>query len=168
MRARLTVETPLGTVVLVACERAVEELLLPGTSPDETIPECRTPLLCRAEKELQEYFRGGRRDFDLPLAPAGTPFQQRVWQELCRIPYGHTATYGEIARRIGLPKGPRAIGQANHRNPIPIVIPCHRVIAAQGALGGYGGGLDIKIRLLKLEGTRMTADPAAHTMKILS
>ena len=168
MRARLTVETPLGTVVLVACERAVEELLLPGTSPDETIPECRTPLLCRAEKELQEYFRGERRVFDLPVAPAGTPFQQRVWQELCRIPYGHTATYGEIARRIGLPKGPRAIGQANHRNPIPILIPCHRVIAAQGAPGGYGGGLDIKIRLLKLEGTRMIVDSAAHTVKILS
>ena len=168
MRARLTVETPLGRVVLVAGERAVEELLLPGMAPDETIPERRTPLLCRAEKELQEYFRGERRDFDLPLAPAGTPFQQRVWQELCRIPYGHTATYGEIARRIGLPKGPRAIGQANHRNPIPILIPCHRVIAAQGAPGGYGGGLDIKIRLLKLEGTRMIVDSAAHTVKILS
>ena len=168
MRARLTVETPLGRVVLVAGERAVEELLLPETSPAETIPERRTHLLCRAEKELQEYFRGERRDFDLPLAPAGTPFQQRVWQELCRIPYGHTASYGEIARRIGLPKGPRAIGQANHRNPIPILIPCHRVIAAQGAPGGYGGGLDIKIRLLKLEGTRMIEDSAAHKVKILS
>ena len=168
MRARLTVETPLGRVVLVAGERAVEELLLPGTPPDETIPEHRTPLLCRAEKELQEYFHGGRRDFDLPLAPAGTPFQQRVWQELCRIPYGRTASYGEIARRIGLPKGPRAVGQANHRNPIPILIPCHRVIAARGALGGYGGGLDIKIRLLKLEGTPMEVLPGTQTVKILS
>lgn len=168
MRARLTVETPLGRVVLVAGERAVEELLLPETSPAETIPERRTHLLCRAEKELQEYFRGERQDFDLPLTPAGTPFQQRVWQELCRIQYGHTASYGEIARRIGLPKGPRAIGQANHRNPIPILIPCHRVIAAQGAPGGYGGGLDIKIRLLKLEGTRMIEDSAAHKVKILS
>ena len=168
MRARLTVETPLGRVVLVAGERAVEELLLPGTPPDETIPEHRTPLLCRAEKELQEYFRGERRAFDLPLAPAGTPFQQRVWQELCRIPYGRTASYGEIARRIGRPKGSRAIGQANHRNPIPILIPCHRVIAAQGALGGYGGGLDIKIRLLKLEGTPMEVLPGTQTVKILS
>ena len=168
MRARLTVETPLGRVVLVAGERAVEELLLPETSPDETIPEHRNPLLCRAEKELQEYFRGERRDFDLPLAPAGTPFQQRVWQELCRIPYGRTASYGEIARRVGRPRGPRAVGQANHRNPIPILIPCHRVIAAQGAPGGYGGGLDIKIRLLKLEGTRMIEDSAAHKVKILS
>ena len=168
MRARLTVETPLGTVVLVAGERAVEELLLPGTSPDETIPERRTPLLCRAEKELQEYFRGERRVFDLPLAPSGTSFQQRVWQELCRIPYGNTASYGEIARRIGLPKGSRAVGQANHRNPIPILIPCHRVIAAQGALGGYAGGLDIKIRLLKLEGTPMEVLPGTQTVKILS
>ena len=168
MKARLTVETPLGTVVLVAGERAVEELRLPGTAPDETVPERRTPLLCRAEKELQEYFRGERRVFDLPVAPAGTPFQQRVWQELCRIPYGRTASYGEIARRVGRPKGPRAIGQANHRNPIPILIPCHRVIAAYGALGGYGGGLDIKIRLLKLEGTPMEVLPGTQTVKILS
>ena len=168
MRARLTVETPLGTVTLVADEKAVEELRLPVAAPDETVPERRTPLLCRAEKELQESFRGERRIFDLPLAPAGTPFQQRVWQELCRIPYGRTSSYGEIARRIGLPKGPRAIGQANHRNPIPILIPCHRVIAAHGALGGYGGGLDIKIRLLKLEGTPMEVLPETKTVKILS
>ena len=168
MRSLLTVETPLGRLTVVGDETAVEELRLPGGTPDETMPERRTPLLCRAEKELREYFRGERRDFDLPLAPAGTPFQQRVWQELCRIPYGCTVSYGEIARRIGLPKGPRAIGQANHRNPIPILIPCHRVIAAQGAPGGYGGGLDIKIRLLKLEGTRMIEDSAAHKVKILS
>ena len=168
MRARLTVETPLGTVTLVAGDRAVEELRLPGTAPDETVPERRTPLLCRAEKELQEYFRGERRVFDLPVAPAGTPFQQRVWQELRRIPYGHTASYGEIARRIGLPKGPRAIGQANHRNPIPILIPCHRVIAAHGGLGGYGGGLDIKIRLLEHEGVRLEVLSGTEIVKIRS
>ena len=168
MRSLLTVETPLGRLTVVGDETAVEELRLPGGTPDETMPERRTPLLCRAEKELREYFRGERRDFDLPLAPAGTPFQQRVWQELCRIPYGCTVSYGEIARRIGLPKGPRAIGQANHRNPIPILIPCHRVIAAHGALGGYGGGLDIKIRLLKHEGTPMEVLPGTRTVKILS
>ena len=168
MRSRLTVETPLGTVVLVAGERAVEELRLPGTAPDETVPERRTSLLCRAEKELQEYFRGERQVFDLPLAPAGTPFQQRVWQELCRIPYGRTASYGEIARRIGLPKGSRAVGQSNHHNPIPILIPCHRVIAAHGALGGYGGGLDFNIRLLKLEWTPMEVLPGTQTVKIHS
>jgi methylated-DNA-[protein]-cysteine S-methyltransferase len=168
MRSRLTVETPLGSLTVVADETAVEELRLPGETPEETVPERRTPLLCRVEKELQEYFRGTRQDFDLPLAPAGTPFQQRVWQELCRIPYGRTASYGEIAKRIGLPKGSRAVGQANHRNPIPILIPCHRVIAAHGALGGYGGGPDIKIRLLKLEGTPMEVLPGTQTIKIHS
>lgn len=168
MRSRLTVETPLGRLTVVAGETAVEELYLPGDTPEETVPERRTALLCRAEKELREYFRGTRQDFDLPLAPAGTPFQQKVWQELCRIPYGRTASYGEIARRIGLPKGPRAIGQANHRNPIPILIPCHRVIAAHGGLGGYGGGTDIKIRLLKLEGTPMEVLPGTQTIKIHS
>ena len=168
MKFRVTVETPLGPMTVIAGDGGVEELRLPGYASAESIPERRTELLCRAEKELQEYFHGTRRVFDLPLAPAGTPFQQRVWQELCRIPYGGTASYGDIARRVGLPKGARAVGQANHRNPIPIVIPCHRVIAAHGDPGGYGGGPDLKIRLLKLEGTRMTADPAAHTMKILS
>lgn len=168
MRSRLTVETPLGSLTVVADETAVKELRLPGEIPEETVPERRTVLLCRAEKELREYFRGIRQDFDLPLAPAGTPFQQKVWQELCRIPYGRTASYGEIARRIGLPKGSRAVGQANHRNPIPILIPCHRVIAAHGALGGYGGGPDIKIRLLKLEGTAMEVLPGTQTLKIHS
>ena len=168
MKYRLTMETPLGRLTLVSGETAVEELCLPGDMPEETVPERRTELLCRAEKELQEYFRGTRQDFDLPLAPAGTPFQQRVWQELCRIPYGHTATYGEIARRIGLPKASRAVGQANHRNPIPILIPCHRVIAAHGGLGGYGGGLDIKIRLLEHEGVRLEVLPGTEIMKIRS
>lgn len=168
MKCRLAVETPLGIMTLIAGDTAVEELLLPGRTPEETIPECRTELLCRAEKELEEYFRGRRRSFDLPLAPAGTPFQQRVWQELCRIPYGCTVSYGEIARRIGLPKGPRAVGQANHCNPIPIFIPCHRVIAAHGGLGGYGGGPELKIRLLKLEGTPVEVFPGTETVKIHS
>ena len=152
MKYRLTVETPLGPLTVVSGETSVEELYLPGDTPEGTIPDCRTELLCQAEMELQEYFRGVRRDFDLPLAPAGTPFQLRVWQELRRIPFGQAVSYGEIARRIGLPKASRAIGQANHRNPIPILIPCHRVIAAHGGLGGYGGGTDLKIRLLELEG----------------
>ena len=104
MKYRLETETPLGTVSLIAGENAVEELLLPGDIPARSIPERRTGLLRLAETELQEYFRGARRDFDLPLAPAGTPFQLRVWRELCRIPYGCTVSYGEIARRIGSPK----------------------------------------------------------------
>ena len=168
MKYRMTMETPLGRLTLVASDTALEELWLPGDMPEETFPERRTELLCRVEKELQEYFCGNRRVFDLPLAPAGTPFQRRVWQELCHIPCGEVVSYGEIARRIGQPKASRAIGQANHRNPIPILIPCHRVIAAHGDLGGYGGGLDIKIRLLEHEGVRLEVLSGTEIVKIRS
>ena len=101
--------------------------------------------------QLMEYFAGTRRQFDLPLAPAGTPFQQRVWAALLDIPYGHTISYGELASRIGQKSASRAVGLANGSNPLPIVIPCHRVIGANGKLTGYGGGLPIKERLLALE-----------------
>ncbi len=101
--------------------------------------------------QLMEYFAGGRRTFDLPLAPRGTEFQQTVWAALRRIPYGETLSYGELARRIGRPHASRAVGLANGANPLPIVVPCHRVIGADGSLTGFGGGLDIKRRLLALE-----------------
>lgn len=104
-----------------------------------------------AAMQLREYFAGQRTHFDLPLAAAGTPFQRRVWGELERIPYGETATYGEVARAIGKPGAPRAVGLANGRNPIAIVVPCHRVVGADGTLTGYGGGLDRKAWLLNLE-----------------
>ncbi len=97
------------------------------------------------------YFAGEREEFDLPLAPEGTPFQQEVWRRLCAIPYGETISYGELARRIGNPQASRAVGLANGSNPIPIVIPCHRVIGSNGKLTGYGGGLPIKEKLLALE-----------------
>lgn len=103
-------------------------------------------------RQLAEYFRGERKDFDLPLAPRGTPFQLRVWEELRRIPYGATVSYAELAARVGNPGAFRAVGRANGTNPIPVVIPCHRVINAGGALGGYGGGLPVKRALLELEG----------------
>lgn len=102
--------------------------------------------------QLQAYFAGELREFDLPLAPEGTPFQQRVWRALCDIPYGETISYGELARRIGQPKASRAVGLANGRNPISIVVPCHRVIGANGSLTGYGGGLERKRWLLAHEG----------------
>jgi O-6-methylguanine DNA methyltransferase len=102
-------------------------------------------------RQLEEYFAGGRRAFDLPLAPRGTEFQRSVWRALLEIPYGTTASYGEIARKLGPDTSPRAVGTANGANPIPIIIPCHRVIGADGSLTGYGGGLDIKARLLALE-----------------
>lgn len=110
------------------------------------------PLLDRAELQLTEYFAGERTTFDLPLASDGTQFQKLVWSELQRIPYGETASYGEIARRLGYEPGvSRAVGAANGANPIPIVVPCHRVIGANGTLTGYAGGLDRKKILLDLE-----------------
>ncbi len=104
-----------------------------------------------ARGQLDEYFAGRRRSFDLPLAPRGTAFRQLVWKALQAIPYGKTATYGEIARAIGQPQASRAIGGANHHNPLAIVIPCHRVVGADGSLTGYGGGLARKRLLLDLE-----------------
>ena len=111
-----------------------------------------TPLLERGRVELAEYFRGKRREFDLPLAPKGTPFQQKVWSELAKVPYGTVVTYGELAARVGSPRACRAVGQANHNNPLPIFLPCHRVVGAKGALTGYAGGLELKRWLLRLEG----------------
>lgn len=101
--------------------------------------------------QLEDYFAGHRTSFDLPLAPVGTPFQRTVWQALTEIPYGKTISYGELARRIGNPQASRAVGLANGANPLPIVVPCHRIIGADGSLTGFGGGLDIKRQLLALE-----------------
>jgi O-6-methylguanine DNA methyltransferase len=103
-------------------------------------------------KQLEEYFAGKRRDFDLKLDLRGTEFRKRCWQELLRIPYGETRSYGQIARAVGNPTGFRAVGQANHYNPIAIIVPCHRVVTSDNCLGGYGGGLPIKALLLRLEG----------------
>jgi methylated-DNA-[protein]-cysteine S-methyltransferase len=108
--------------------------------------------------QLREYFAGTRRRFELALAPRGTPFQLSVWQLLRAIPYGQTVTYGEIARRLGRPEAARAVGLANGANPLPIVVPCHRVIGADGALTGFGGGLPIKRALLHLEGAACVRD----------
>ncbi len=111
-----------------------------------------TPCLREAHDQLVEYFAGKRREFTIPLRPTGTDFQQRVWQALQTIPYGETRSYGQIAAQIGSPKASRAVGSANHYNPIAIMIPCHRVIGAGGSMVGYGGGLDIKEYLLQREG----------------
>ncbi len=119
----------------------------PAAANDDT-----PPLLQEAARQLAAYFAGGRRTFDLPLRAAETPFRQRVRAALCEIPYGEVCSYGQLAARIGRPKAARAVGMANHCNPFPIVVPCHRVVGASGALTGYAGGLRIKERLLQLEG----------------
>ena len=113
--------------------------------------EGTSPVLDDTRRQLEEYFRGERREFDLPLAPQGTEFQQRVWRRLREIEYGTTTTYGALAQELGNPNASRAVGLANGSNPIPIVIPCHRVIGANGTLTGFGGGLPIKSALLALE-----------------
>ena len=120
-------------------------------------------------RQLQAYFDGDLKQFDLPIDPQGTPFQQLVWKELCNIPYGITISYGELAARIGNPKGSRAVGLANGRNPISIIVPCHRVIGANGKLVGYGGGLDRKIWLLELEqGCNTLIDGAVRPIDVVS
>ena len=118
-------------------------------------PETRFEKL--VAEELKEYFAGKRRTFTFPLEPEGTAFEKRVWKALEKIPYGATRTYGDIARSIGNPSAARAVGAANRRNPIPIVVPCHRVVAAGGKLGGFGGGLPLKKKLLSLEGANSPA-----------
>lgn len=118
-------------------------LVEPGAAP--------TPLLAEAERQLTEYFAGERREFDLPIHAEGTPFQWAVWEQLRQIPYGETRSYGDIARALGKPGAARAVGMANNRNPIGIIVPCHRVVGATGALVGYAGGLDRKRYLLDLE-----------------
>lgn len=114
--------------------------------------EASLPAIERAQRQLDEYFAGHRRSFDLTLAPHGTAFQLKVWQALCEIPYGETWSYADIAHGLGQPTATRAVGAANGRNPLPIVVPCHRVIGADGSLTGFSGGLAIKQALLELEG----------------
>jgi len=118
----------------------------------EAEPDPGAPPLPEMRRQLDEYLAGRRRDFDLPLETGGTEFQRQCWAALLRIPYGETRTYGDMAREIGRPAAVRAVGQANHDNPIGVIIPCHRVIGANGSLTGYGGGLAMKRALLELEG----------------
>lgn len=144
-------DTPLGPMALASEEEAIVRLYLPNT-PTPRLMSRETPLLARGRDQLLEYMAGRRKAFDLPLAPHGTPFQQRVWAALWDIPYRQTRSYREIAQTVDCPKGFRAVGLANNRNPIPIFIPCHRVLGADGSLTGYAGGLELKKALLSIEG----------------
>lgn len=147
-------DTPIGELLLAGDGDGLSLIAFPQgamrTSPEDGWTYAEEPL-AEARRQLKEYFRGERRVFDLPLRPNGTPFQLSVLEALRNIPYGATASYGEVARRIGRPKAVRAVGAANGRNPLPIVIPCHRVIGSDGSLTGFGGGLATKQALLELE-----------------
>jgi len=152
-----TIASPFGPICLVSTEQGLVRVDFQcGDRPLQPDPAWQedTGVLGSAKRQLQEYFQGRRRQFELSLAPAGTPFQHRVWQELQRIPFGTTLTYGELAQRLGMPGGARAVGHANGRNPLAIVIPCHRLIGSDGQLRGYAGGIALKQGLLQLEGVR--------------
>jgi methylated-DNA-[protein]-cysteine S-methyltransferase len=148
------IESPLGPLLLVADEVGLRQILFVNgrhaAHPDPSWKQDRAPF-SEPIHQLQAYFAGDLENFDLQLAPEGTPFQLAVWHRLCDIPYGETISYGQLANQIGNPKASRAVGLANGSNPIPIVIPCHRVIGSNGKLTGYGGGLPIKEKLLALE-----------------
>lgn len=149
--------SPLGELLLAGDAMGLRAIELPGPGQAQALRAGWRPgtrFVAEAMRQLEEWLAGKREDFELALAPPGTAFQQRVWQELRRIPFGATISYGELARRIGSPGASRAVGAANGANPIPIVIPCHRVIAADGSLGGYSGGLDFKRWLLAHERRR--------------
>lgn len=148
MKRGFSYETPLGAIWIVESEGAITNISYkkPGEFKEE-----ETTLTCEAARQLAEYFAGKRKEFELPLNPEGTDFQRKAWDALLKIPYGKTRSYKQQAELVGNPKASRAVGMSNNRNPIMIVIPCHRVVGANGSLTGYAGGLDVKRFLLDLE-----------------
>ena len=153
------IDSPVGVLTLVSDGRALIRIhfgKLPAREAGPELTAAEDSILARAARQLGEYFDGKRASFDLPLDPAGTEFQKRVWKELSKIPFGRTSTYAELARRIGAPKASRAVGGANGRNPLPIVVPCHRVIGKDGSLTGFAFGIGAKQKLLAHEGVRFS------------
>lgn len=149
-------DTPFGVLLATAIGETLTGLYFEGGrhAPEasrEWREDAQAPPLRECAAQLADYFAGKRRCFDLPVAPGGTDFQRRVWREIARIPYGETITYAELARRAGAPRSARAAGAATGRNPLSIIVPCHRVVGTHGTLTGYAGGLDRKARLLELE-----------------
>lgn len=154
MRSHHTIDSPIGSLTLIAADGALHEIRFPNAPPvgaDSGLDDPTDPVLAATARQLGEYFDGTRLDFDLPLEPVGTPFQLEAWWGLTTIPYGATVSYGEQARRLGHDGKARAVGAANGRNPLPIVIPCHRVIGSDGSLTGFGGGIETKAWLLHHE-----------------
>jgi methylated-DNA-[protein]-cysteine S-methyltransferase len=152
----MPLDTPVGRLVLESDGDVLIGIWLPSISVSSrsgsgSDGHDAPPVIKETVSQLEEYFARERTEFDVPMELDGTEFQKEVWAELARIPYGETISYGELARRVGRPKGPRAVGQANGKNPIPIIVPCHRVLAGSG-IGGYGGGLPMKRALLAVEG----------------
>lgn len=150
------VESPVGALKLVASDKGLAAILWENDSPRRVpltglVENDRHPVLLKTERQLEEYFAGSRQAFDLPLDMRGTTFQKDVWEALLAIPYGETRSYGQLAKQLGRPSASRAVGAANGRNPISIVVPCHRVIGSSGKLTGFAGGLDVKARLLDME-----------------
>lgn len=161
-----TMKSPIGKITLVSSEEALVALYV----NDELMPKKdfakkneTHKILTLAEQQLNEYFDGRRKIFDLPLNPEGTEFQNKAWKALAKIPYGQIWSYGKQAEYLKAPKAQRAVGGANGKNPIPVIIPCHRVIGSTGKLTGFSGGMSMKVYLLKLEGHQVDAD----TLKII-
>ncbi|KTT40803.1 cysteine methyltransferase [Pseudomonas oryzihabitans] len=156
MIAYCLLDSPIGPLTLAADDGGLRVVEFPENrhpaKRDGSWVAAEHPVLADARRQLGEYFAGRRQIFDLPLAPRGTPFQLEVWRALAEIPHGQTWSYGRLASHLGRPQAMRAVGAANGRNPLPIVLPCHRVIGASGALTGFGGGLPTKQFLLELEG----------------
>jgi len=148
------VSSPVGPLLVAGDQKAIKYISFPTgkttIQPDSTWVQDGEPLQ-EAIKQLEDYFEGKQKQITFPIAPEGTPFQQKVWKALQEIPYGKTVSYGAIARKIGNPKASRAVGAANGKNPIPIIIPCHRVVGSTGQLTGFGGGIPTKKILLELE-----------------
>ncbi|MFI8435617.1 methylated-DNA--[protein]-cysteine S-methyltransferase [Streptomyces sp. NPDC079020] len=156
-------DSPYGPLTLVATDGVLSAVYMTEQRhrpPEETFGVSDPRPFPEAIRQLEAYFAGELTEFDLPLRLAGTPFQRRVWEELLKIPYGETRSYGELAEALGKPNASRAVGLANGKNPVSIVVPCHRVIGASGSLTGYGGGLDRKRRLLAFESGRDNDVPA--------
>ncbi|OLB88867.1 MAG: cysteine methyltransferase [Acidobacteria bacterium 13_2_20CM_2_57_6] len=154
-----TLESPVGTLLLAGDSQALRMVSFQSSKhaepPQADWKQDKAPF-AEVIRQLRAYFRGERKEFDLPLAPEGTEFQLRVWNRLRTIPYGETISYAQLAERIGNPKAVRAVGLANGSNPIPIIIPCHRVIGSDGSLTGFGGGLPTKKMLLELESKQLS------------